>query len=76
MIVRTGTDGWTFVVVHVVEAPGPAAGDTVEAAVDARLALLREQPAILSLAVTMALEHFTAILAHALLADRIIPAAA
>ena len=35
--VRTGTDGWTFVVVHVVEAPGPAAGDTVEAAVDARL---------------------------------------
>ncbi|GGE78399.1 metal-dependent hydrolase [Sphingomonas prati] len=41
----------------------------LEAAVDARLAVIRTRPAIASLAVTMALEHYTAILAHALLAD-------
>ena len=34
-----------------------------------RLALTRERPPIVSLAATMALEHFTAILAHELLAD-------
>jgi len=37
--------------------------------VDKRLALLRSKPPIASLAATMALEHFTAILAHELLAD-------
>ena len=41
----------------------------LEQAVDARLALVRGKPAIVSLAATMALEHFTAILAHELLAD-------
>lgn len=41
----------------------------LEQAVDDRLALIRSRPPIASLAVTMALEHFTAILAHALLAD-------
>jgi predicted metal-dependent hydrolase len=41
----------------------------LEAAVDARLAFVRSKPPIASLAATMALEHFTAILAHALLAD-------
>jgi uncharacterized protein len=41
----------------------------LDAQVDARLALLTHQPAIVSLGVTIALEHFTAILAHALLAD-------
>ncbi|MFD1951247.1 metal-dependent hydrolase [Sphingomonas arantia] len=40
----------------------------LEAAVDGRLAVIRTRPAIASLAVTMALEHYTAILAHALLA--------
>jgi len=37
--------------------------------VDARLALLASKPMIASLAATMALEHFTAILAHELLRD-------
>lgn len=37
--------------------------------VDQRLALTKSKPPIVSLAATMALEHFTAILAHALLAD-------
>lgn len=41
----------------------------LEAAVDERLKLLEGKPMIASLAATMALEHFTAILAHALLAD-------
>ena len=41
----------------------------LEARVQARLALLRSKPPIASLAATMALEHFTAILAHELLAD-------
>ncbi|OHT19712.1 metal-dependent hydrolase [Edaphosphingomonas haloaromaticamans] len=41
----------------------------LEAAVDRRLALVRSKPPIASLAATMALEHFTAILAHELLAD-------
>lgn len=38
-------------------------------AVDRRLALIRSRPPILALAATIALEHYTAILAHALLAD-------
>ena len=41
----------------------------LEAQVAARLALTRARPPIVSLAATMALEHFTAILAHELLAD-------
>ncbi|MGZ2411774.1 uncharacterized protein ACUXST_001195 [Sphingomonas sp. F9_3S_D5_B_2] len=41
----------------------------LEAKVDERLALTRDRPAIVSLAATMALEHFTAILAHELLAN-------
>jgi len=41
----------------------------LEARVEERLALLRSKPPIASLAATMALEHFTAILAHELLAD-------
>ena len=41
----------------------------LEARVTARLELLRSKPPIASLAATMALEHFTAILAHELLAD-------
>ena len=41
----------------------------LEERVRARLALLDARPPIASLAATMALEHFTAILAHALLAD-------
>ncbi len=41
----------------------------LEAAVDHRLSFVRGKPPIASLAATMALEHFTAILAHALLAD-------
>jgi predicted metal-dependent hydrolase len=41
----------------------------LEQAVDDRLALVRSKHPIVSLAATMALEHFTAILAHALLAD-------
>jgi predicted metal-dependent hydrolase len=36
---------------------------------DARLAVIASRPKIVSLAVTMALEHFTAILAHELLSD-------
>ena len=41
----------------------------LEARVVERLALTRSKPPIASLAATMALEHFTAILAHELLAD-------
>lgn len=41
----------------------------LEERVEDRLALLRSKPPIASLAATMALEHFTAILAHELLAD-------
>lgn len=41
----------------------------LEAAVDGRLALLKDKPLVASLAATMALEHYTAILAHELLAD-------
>jgi hypothetical protein len=42
---------------------------SLEAKVDERLALVRSKPPIASLAATMALEHFTAILAHELLRD-------
>ena len=41
----------------------------LEARVEKRLELLQSKPPIASLAATMALEHFTAILAHELLAD-------
>ena len=41
----------------------------LEARVAERLAVTRDRPPIVSLAATMALEHFTAILAHELLAD-------
>lgn len=41
----------------------------LEARVHQRLAVTRDKPPIVSLAATMALEHFTAILAHQLLAD-------
>jgi len=41
----------------------------LEAQVDRRLDLVRAKPPIASLAATMALEHFTAILAHELLSD-------
>ena len=41
----------------------------LEAQVDKRLGLVRSRPPIASLAATMALEHFTAILAHELLKD-------
>jgi uncharacterized protein len=41
----------------------------LQAAVDRRLAPIRLKPLIASLAATMALEHFTAILAHQLLAN-------
>ena len=41
----------------------------LEQAVDRRLAITRTKSPIVSLAATMALEHFTAILAHELLAD-------
>jgi predicted metal-dependent hydrolase len=41
----------------------------LEADVEMRLALTESKPPIVSLAATMALEHFTAILAHELLAD-------
>jgi predicted metal-dependent hydrolase len=41
----------------------------LEAQVEKRLAITRSKPPIVSLAATMALEHFTAILAHQLLAD-------
>jgi predicted metal-dependent hydrolase len=41
---------------------------TLEAQVEKRLAVTRDKPPIVSLAATMALEHFTAILAHELLA--------
>ncbi len=33
--VRTGTEGWTFVVAHLVEGPAPGEGETVEVRVDA-----------------------------------------
>ena len=41
----------------------------LEAQVEKRLAVTRSRPRIVSLAATMALEHFTAILAHQLLAN-------
>jgi predicted metal-dependent hydrolase len=41
----------------------------LDAQVDKRLALLNGQPAIVGLAATMALEHFTAMFAHRLLKD-------
>ena len=41
----------------------------LEAQVEYRLSVTRSKPPIVSLAATMALEHFTAILAHELLAD-------
>lgn len=41
----------------------------LEAQVERRLAVTKAKPPIVSLAATMALEHFTAILAHELLAD-------
>ena len=41
----------------------------LEQQVEKRLAVTRSRPPIVSLAATMALEHFTAILAHQLLAD-------
>lgn len=41
----------------------------LEAQVEKRLAVTRGRPAVVSLAATMALEHFTAILAHQLLAE-------
>jgi len=41
----------------------------LEAQVERRLAVTKGKPPIVSLAATMALEHFTAILAHQLLAD-------
>jgi predicted metal-dependent hydrolase len=41
----------------------------LEAQIEKRLAVTRGKPPIVSLAATMALEHFTAILAHQLLAD-------
>jgi predicted metal-dependent hydrolase len=41
----------------------------LEAQVEKRLAVTKGRPPIVSLAATMALEHFTAILAHQLLAD-------
>ena len=42
---------------------------TLEARIEKRLARTRSRPPIVSLAATMALEHFTAILAHQLLAE-------
>ena len=42
---------------------------SLERRVEERLAITRNKPPIVSLAATMALEHFTAILAHQLLAD-------
>ncbi len=41
----------------------------LEARVEQRLAIIRSKPPIAALAATMVLEHFTAILAHQLLAD-------
>ena len=41
----------------------------LEAQVEKRLAITRERRPIVNVAATMALEHFTAILAHQLLAD-------
>jgi uncharacterized protein len=41
----------------------------LEAQVEKRLAVTKSRPAVVSLAATMALEHFTAILAHQLLAN-------
>lgn len=34
LAVRTGTDGWTFVVAHIIEGPPPAIGDSVQIDVD------------------------------------------
>jgi predicted metal-dependent hydrolase len=42
---------------------------TLEAQVEKRLAVTRSKPPVVNLAATMALEHFTAILAHELLSD-------
>ena len=42
---------------------------TLEQRVEDRLAITRDRPPIVNLAATMALEHFTAILAHELLSD-------
>ncbi len=42
---------------------------TLEAQVEKRLAITRSRPPIVNVAATMALEHFTAILAHQLLRD-------
>ena len=42
---------------------------TLESRVEERLAITRGRPPVVSLAATMALEHFTAILAHQLLAN-------
>jgi len=42
---------------------------TLEARVDREIALTRDRPAIASLAATMCLEHFTAIIAHQLVAN-------
>ena len=42
---------------------------TLEAQVEKRLSITRERPPVVNLAATMALEHFTAILAHQLLAN-------
>lgn len=57
--VRTGTDGWTFVVAHIVESDGIAVGDVVEIEVDAahRAALSRGHSAchLASLALDAAL---------------------
>ncbi|HVI05560.1 MAG TPA: metal-dependent hydrolase [Sphingomicrobium sp.] len=41
----------------------------LEARVEQRLAITRDRPAIVNVAATMALEHFTAIIAHELLAN-------
>ena len=42
----------------------------LEAQVEKRLAITRDRPPIVNVAATMALEHFTAIIAHELLANR------
>ena len=42
---------------------------TLEAQVEKRLSITRQRPPVVNLAATMALEHFTAILAHQLLAN-------
>ena len=59
--VRGGTEGWTFVVAHIVAGPGPDIGDTVEVRVDAehRAALSAGHTAchLASLALDAALAH-------------------